>query len=259
MARPKKQTVDYFPHYCTHKKTMFIIEQKYGNDGYAFWFKILELLGSTEGHFLELKNGIDWEFLMAKTKLDREKCIEILNLLANLGTIDKELWNENNVVWSDNFIENIRDAYRNRVVEIPSKPSFLRKKSHNNKGNQRKKSTDEMKLNEMKLYNKIYSSDFKKESEPEPKVIADVFNYWNSKKIIVHRSLDKATKSKINKKLKDYSLDEIKDAIHNYWVILTGEEYFFKYKWTLKEFLQRGFEKFKDSEVADQNYRKDRK
>jgi len=37
-----------------------------------------------------------------------------------------------------------------------------------------------------------------------------VFDYWNSKKIIVHKSLDKATESKINKKLKDYSLDEIK-------------------------------------------------
>lgn len=67
MARPKKQTVDYFPHSCVHKKTMFILEQKYGNDGYAFWFKLLEMLGSTEGHFLSLKNGMEWEFLIAKT------------------------------------------------------------------------------------------------------------------------------------------------------------------------------------------------
>lgn len=31
-------------------------------------------------------------------------------------------------MWSDNFIANISDAYRNRKVSIPNKPSFLRKK-----------------------------------------------------------------------------------------------------------------------------------
>ena len=67
MARPKKRTVDYFPHQCNHGKTMFILEQKYGNDGYAFWFKLLELLGTTEGHFLHLENSADWEFLHPKT------------------------------------------------------------------------------------------------------------------------------------------------------------------------------------------------
>jgi len=128
VARPKKQTVDYFPHSCTHSKTMFILEQKYGNDGYAFWFKLLEMLGSSEGHCLYFTNGMDWEFLIAKTRLDKEKCIEILDLLATFGAIDKKLWSKK-IVWSDNFIENIKDAYRNRTVDIPVKPSFLRKKS----------------------------------------------------------------------------------------------------------------------------------
>ena len=127
MARPKKQTVDYFPHNCKHGKTMFILEQKYGNDGYAFWFKLLELLGSTEGHYLKLENPADWEYLTATTRLEGETCEEILNLLSKLEAIDPEAW-EQRIVWSDNFIENIREAYRNRVVDIPNKPDFLRKK-----------------------------------------------------------------------------------------------------------------------------------
>lgn len=128
MSRPKKQTVDYFPHSCIHKKTMFILEQKYGNDGYAFWFKLLEMLGSTEGHCLHFINGIDWEFLIAKTRLDKEKCTEMLDLLSTLEAIDKNLWKEK-IVWSDNFIDNIKDAYRNRMADIPSKPVILHKKS----------------------------------------------------------------------------------------------------------------------------------
>ena len=47
MARPKKQTVDYFPHIIKQGKTMTILENRFGNDGYAFWFKLLEILGST--------------------------------------------------------------------------------------------------------------------------------------------------------------------------------------------------------------------
>ena len=128
MARPKKRTVDYFPHQCNHGKTMFILEQKYGNDGYAFWFKLLELLGTTEGHFLHLENSADWEFLQAKTRLCGDKCREILDLLARLDAIDRELWESHRVVWSQNFVDGIAPVYRNRGVETPSKPSFYTRK-----------------------------------------------------------------------------------------------------------------------------------
>lgn len=122
MARPTKDTVDYFPHFCDHGKTMFIIEQNYGNDGYAFWFKLLELLGKTEGHFIDYNNLDDWEFLQAITKLQADKCQEILDKLALLGAIDKFLWVEKRIVWSDNFVKNVADAYKNRKRPVPQKP-----------------------------------------------------------------------------------------------------------------------------------------
>ena len=37
-------------------------------------------------------------------------------------------------------------------------------------------------------------------------------------------------------------------------MILSGEEYFFSYRWPLEEFLQKGFEKFKDWQIAKSNY-----
>ena len=128
MGRPRKQTVDYFPHMCTHGKTMFILEQRYGNDGYCFWFKLLESLGSSEGHFLNCSDTATWEFLASKARLQKETCIEILDLLAGLEAISPDLWVDK-IIWSDNFIVNITEAYRNRKVEIPKKPDFLRKKS----------------------------------------------------------------------------------------------------------------------------------
>lgn len=121
MSRPKKATVDYFPHSCNHKQTMFIIEQRFGNDGYAFWFKLLEMLGSTEGHYLDLNETETWEFLQAKTHLAGDICKSILELLSKLKAIDPDLW-EKQVVWSDNFIAGISRVYANRRIEIPTKP-----------------------------------------------------------------------------------------------------------------------------------------
>lgn len=123
MARPKKQTVDYFPHMCNHGKTMYILEQKYGNDGYAFWFKLLELLGISEGHVIDCRNEATWEFLQAKTRLSEDRCNEILDLLAKLEAIDPELWSKR-VIWSENFVNGVSVVYRNRRVDIPTRPSF---------------------------------------------------------------------------------------------------------------------------------------
>lgn len=123
MARPKKKTVDYFPHKCVSGKTIFILEQEFGNDGYAFWFKLLEQLGSKEGHYIDCKNASELRFLQAKTRLSGDKTLEMLNLLAELEAIDPELW-EQKVIWSQNFVDGISDVYINRRVEKPSKPSF---------------------------------------------------------------------------------------------------------------------------------------
>lgn len=121
MTRPRKQTVDYFPHSCDHGETMFILEHQFGNDGYTFWFKLLERLGKSDGHYLDLNRLSTWEFLASKTRIEPDKCTEILNLLARLDAIDPELW-ESRIVWSDNFVLGLADVYKKRVVEIPQKP-----------------------------------------------------------------------------------------------------------------------------------------
>lgn len=125
MARPQKQTVDYFPHFsnASNGKTLYILESKFGNDGYAFWFKLLELLASSAGHVSDVRNPPDWEFLLAKTHVDNDKAHQILYLLVELGAIDAELWTQG-IIWVQNLVDNIADAYRNRTGGIPPKPSF---------------------------------------------------------------------------------------------------------------------------------------
>lgn len=123
MARPKKKGVDYFPHDCITGKTIFILEQKFGNDGYAFWFKLLEFIGTKEGHYLDCNDPEDMEFLQAKTHLSGVIICSILDLLSNMRAIDRELW-EKKIVWSQKFVDNISDVYLNRRIETPRRPSF---------------------------------------------------------------------------------------------------------------------------------------
>ena len=124
MARPKKCTVDYFPHFVTgNSRTVFILEQKYGNDGYALWFKLLELLASTDGHYVDLNDKTDLEFFAAKVKIDVDKALEIIDQLSVLKAIDKELW-IHKVVWCQNFVDNLSELYARRRVSLPQKPSL---------------------------------------------------------------------------------------------------------------------------------------
>jgi len=110
---------------------MYILEQRYGNDGYAFWFKLLEMLGQSEGHLLDLNEEANLEFLHAKTRQNEVFTLEILDLLARLGAIDKDLW-QGKIVWSQNFVDGIADVYRNRRVDLPVKPDFYSQKPTSN-------------------------------------------------------------------------------------------------------------------------------
>lgn len=104
MARPEKNTVDYFPHYVNSGKTLFTVEQRFGNDGYAFLFKILEILGKTENHFIDCRKPADYEYLLAITKVSREKAEEIMELLTTLGTFDTDMWGQR-IIFSENFVK----------------------------------------------------------------------------------------------------------------------------------------------------------
>lgn len=118
MAREQRKDVDYFPHDCTHGRKMHIIETKYGNDGYATWFKLLEQLGKANNHYIDASDEMTLMFLTSVFKIDEEKTLSILNDLAKLGAIDKALFDEHKVIFSQKFADSIQDAYRNRKGKI---------------------------------------------------------------------------------------------------------------------------------------------
>lgn len=92
--------------------------------------------------------------------------------------------------------------------------------------------------------------------------IHSIIKHWNSQKIKTleerESNIRKKTNSKIQKQLKDYSVDEISEAISNYSIILKEDKYFFSYSWQLWEFLDRGLINFLTKNEPFKNYLSDK-
>ena len=125
MAREQRKDVDYFPHDCTHGRKMHVIETRYGNDGYAVWFKLLEQLGKANNHYIDISDEMTLMFLTSVFKVDEETTLNILGDLAKIQAIDKELFDEHKILWSDKFCNSIEDAYRKRKQKMFSKEDIL--------------------------------------------------------------------------------------------------------------------------------------
>ena len=125
MARPTKNTVDYFPHdaHASESDTCTVLQNLYENDGYAFWFKMLERLGATEGHVIDCGNPAKWRVFLAKMGVSEERGRAIIRTLVEVEAIDPELWNEHSMIWCENFVENLAPVYAKRKMPVPKRPS----------------------------------------------------------------------------------------------------------------------------------------
>jgi hypothetical protein len=114
MARPERNNVDYFPFMCEDGNKMFYIEETYGNDGFATFVKLLRELAKTNYHYLDLSKPTTIMFLSAKCKVSKETLLSIIKDLVDLNKFDSVLWNENKIIWCQDFVDSVQDAYIRR-------------------------------------------------------------------------------------------------------------------------------------------------
>lgn len=68
----------------------------------------------------------------------------------------------------------------------------------------------------------------------------DIFEYWNSLKIIKHKECNEEIIKAIDKALKKYDIETIKLAINNYNTIFKDKRHYYTHRWALKNFLSQG-------------------
>jgi len=189
MARPPKNTVDYFPHdaNASDGRTLSILFNYFGHEGISAWWLLLERVSATNNHVIDISNTENMEYLSAKMKFKPERLQEILSKLASLEAIDSKLF-EAGFIWSDNLIDRLEDVYKRRKQNLPSKPKL--------NGTETKLMLTETEL----LYN----------SKPQSKVKETKVN-----KSKVYIPLKKSYGEFLNVKLTDEEMDKLKERFNN--------------------------------------------
>jgi hypothetical protein len=134
MARPKKEGMDYFPHDtdAVNDEKIESLRFLYGNDGYAFYFILLERIYRAKEFELDISDAETIQILCRKVGVNEEKFHQILQTSLKRGCFDKEVYEERNVLTS-NGIKNrssvvvekrvkMRDNYKGKVSDAETTP-----------------------------------------------------------------------------------------------------------------------------------------
>lgn len=268
--KPKGYDVDYYMHEVGYTRKIEMVDRKYGNDGYATWFKIIDILCKSHLQAFDLYDENNKDFLSIRCNIETERLIEIINFLAKIGVFESSLWENYNILFNSKLVDGLSEVYRKRGIETPNIDNIV----HHYRTFSEKKYTTTVLSAEKSTQSRVEESRGEESRVEEmsfglekPNLSFDILEFWNSQKIIHHRLPPNQLKCEnekyenILKKLnKSYTQKEIQQAILNYSHILKNEsgEFIDVYKWTLPEFLKRGFEKYVDWDNAYYNKKKNK-
>lgn len=88
------------------------------------------------------------------------------------------------------------------------------------------------------IIDKLYKKEPEEEYKRRNKKYIHILDFWNSKKIIKHKLTDNLIEE-IKKAYKKYGKDKIIQAIKNYSIIHSDEDYFYTHIWRLDKFLKQ--------------------
>ncbi len=125
MAQKPKETVDYFPFYVKDGRTLFALQRKYGLAGIGFFTQIMRMLGTTPGHYYVYIEDYDKDRLNTFCGMGETDVRAMITDMVNTGKIDRELWEDRNVIYCQDFVDNLSNLYNRRTAEDPSKERVL--------------------------------------------------------------------------------------------------------------------------------------
>lgn len=102
MARPIKEGMDYFPHDtdAVNDEKIEVLRTLYGNDGYAFYFILLERIYRTPDFELDISDTETMQILSRKISVTMEKFEQMLQTALKWSCFDKELYQKKKVLTS---------------------------------------------------------------------------------------------------------------------------------------------------------------
>jgi len=107
MARPVKEGMDYFPHdtNASNDKKIEALRLLYGNDGYAFYFILLEQIYQEPNFEIDVSDAEikeeTFQIYAKKVGVSLEKFNQMFNTALKRGCFDKQLYEEKGLITSN--------------------------------------------------------------------------------------------------------------------------------------------------------------
>lgn len=122
MARPQKEGMDYFPHDtdAMNDEKIEALRMLYGNDGYAFYFILLERIYRNKNAELDVSDAETKKILSRKIGISEELFTEILETCLKRKCFDREAYEKDGVLTSEGI--------KNRALPIIQKRTAMRNK-----------------------------------------------------------------------------------------------------------------------------------
>lgn len=127
MARPERHDCDYFPFYAKDGKTLNILEAKYKCKGTGFFTNVLRFLTLQEDHYFSILDEADKLYFFSKTLCDEESGMDMLEIMVKTRKLSRDLWVSYKVIVSQDHLDSLFDAYRNRKNDIITIPEILKR------------------------------------------------------------------------------------------------------------------------------------
>ena len=153
MARPRLEGMNYFPHDtdATNDEKLEALRALYNNDGYAFYFIILERVYRTENAELNVSNPAVLAALINKIGINKDLFAQILQTSFDIGCFDKEAYNERKILTSNGIKKRADEVRGMRQRWRDNKDKDNREENNEENQEENSEETGESKVKESKL------------------------------------------------------------------------------------------------------------
>ena len=132
MSRPESKNVFYFPHYTKSTSELDLIEHKYNSEGYKAYYRLQEMVADADYHRLSLATEDEKDMFDLGMNCKQEVVDDVIRILLDRGRIDRELWENEKVIWMGDFVETLKPVYSNRHKPLPQKDGINRVSTDSN-------------------------------------------------------------------------------------------------------------------------------
>ena len=128
MARPQKEGMDYFPHDtdAVNDDKVEMLRALYGNDGYAFFFILLERIYRTRDFELDVSDAETLQILRKKCGVTVDKFNKMLGTSLKIGAFCPKTYQNQKKITSDGI--------KKRAQAVVDKRARMRETYQNQQG-----------------------------------------------------------------------------------------------------------------------------